>query len=101
MLARKWSASRSILPEAASKVAEIRSRLDDMGYTTPLIGDFHFNGERLLAEFPECGKALAKYRINPGNVGKGAKGDEKFAFMIRTATENNKAVRIGVNWGFA
>ena len=76
-------------PEAASKVAEIRSRLDDMGYTTPLIGDFHFNGERLLAEFPECGKALAKYRINPGNVGKGAKGDEKFAFMIRTAAENN------------
>ena len=86
-------------PEAASKVTEIRSRLDDMGYTTPLIGDFHFNGERLLAEFPECGKALSKYRINPGNVGKGAKGDEKFAFMIRTAAENNKAVRIGVNWG--
>ena len=86
-------------PEAASKVAEIRQRLDDMGYTTPLIGDFHFNGERLLAEFPECGKALSKYRINPGNVGKGAKGDEKFAYMIRTAAENNKAVRIGVNWG--
>ena len=86
-------------PEAASKVAEIRSRLDDMGYTTPLIGDFHFNGERLLAEFPECGKALSKYRINPGNVGKGAKGDEKFAYMIRTAAENDKAVRIGVNWG--
>ena len=70
-----------------------------MGYPTPLIGDFHFNGERLLAEFPDCGKALSKYRINPGNVGKGAKGDEKFAFMIRTAAENNKAVRIGVNWG--
>ena len=69
-------------PEAASKVAEIRQRLDDMGYTTPLIGDFHFNGERLLAEFPECGKALSKYRINPGNVGKGAKGDEKFAYML-------------------
>lgn len=86
-------------PEAASKVSEIRQRLDDMGYTTPLIGDFHFNGERLLAEFPECGKALSKYRINPGNVGKGAKGDEKFAYMIRTAAENNKAVRIGVNWG--
>ena len=86
-------------PEAASKVAEIRQRLDDMGYPTPLIGDFHFNGERLLAEFPDCGKALSKYRINPGNVGKGAKGDEKFAFMIRTAAENNKAVRIGVNWG--
>lgn len=86
-------------PEAASKVAEIRQRLDDMGYHTPLIGDFHFNGERLLAEFPDCGKALSKYRINPGNVGKGAKGDEKFAYMIRAAAENDKAVRIGVNWG--
>lgn len=86
-------------PEAAAKVAEIRSRLDDMGCSVPLIGDFHFNGERLLAEFPDCAKALAKYRINPGNVGKGTKGDEKFAFMIRTAAENNKAVRIGVNWG--
>lgn len=86
-------------PEAAAKVAEIRQRLDDMGCNTPLIGDFHFNGERLLAEFPDCGKALSKYRINPGNVGKGAKGDEKFAYMIRTAAENDKAVRIGVNWG--
>ena len=62
-------------------------------------GDFHFNGERLLAEFPDCARALSKYRINPGNVGKGAKGDEKFAFMIRTAAEYDKAVRIGVNWG--
>lgn len=86
-------------PEAASKVAEIRSRLDDMGCAVPIIGDFHFNGERLLAEFPDCAKALSKYRINPGNVGKGAKGDEKFAYMIRTAAEHNKAVRIGVNWG--
>ena len=86
-------------PDAAAKVAEIRQRLDDMGCNTPLIGDFHFNGERLLAEFPDCAKALAKYRINPGNVGKGAKGDEKFAYMIRTAAEYNKAVRIGVNWG--
>lgn len=86
-------------PEAASKVAEIRQRLDDMGCNTPLVGDFHFNGERLLAEYPDCGKALSKYRINPGNVGKGAKGDEKFAYMIRTAAENGKAVRIGVNWG--
>ena len=86
-------------PDAASKVAEIRSRLDDMGCPTPLVGDFHFNGERLLAEFPDCARALSKYRINPGNVGKGAKGDEKFAFMIRTAAEHDKAVRIGVNWG--
>lgn len=86
-------------PEAAAKVAEIRQRLDDMGCNTPLVGDFHFNGERLLAEYPDCARALAKYRINPGNVGKGAKGDEKFAYMIRTAAENDKAVRIGVNWG--
>lgn len=86
-------------PEAAAKVAEIRSRLDDMGCPTPLVGDFHFNGERLLQEFPDCARALSKYRINPGNVGKGAKGDEKFAYMIRTAAEYDKAVRIGVNWG--
>ena len=86
-------------PEAAAKVAEIRSRLNDMGCNTPLVGDFHFNGERLLQEFPDCARALSKYRINPGNVGKGAKGDEKFAYMIRTAAEHNKAVRIGVNWG--
>lgn len=86
-------------PESAAKVAEIRQRLNDMGCNTPLIGDFHFNGERLLAEFPDCAKALSKYRINPGNVGKGSKGDEKFAFLIRTATEYGKAVRIGVNWG--
>ena len=86
-------------PDSAAKVAEIRSRLDDMGCNIPLIGDFHFNGERLLSEFPDCAKALSKYRINPGNVGKGAKGDEKFAFMIQTAAEHGKAVRIGVNWG--
>ena len=86
-------------PDSAAIVAEIRSRLDDMGCNIPLIGDFHFNGERLLAEFPDCAKALSKYRINPGNVGKGAKGDEKFAFMIQTAAEHGKAVRIGVNWG--
>ena len=86
-------------PEAAAKVAEIRSRLNDMGCNTPLVGDFHFNGERLLQEFPDCARALSKYRINPGNVGKGAKGYEKFAYMIRTAAEHDKAVRIGVNWG--
>ena len=86
-------------PEAAARVAEIRQRLDDLGCDVPLVGDFHFNGDRLLKEFPDCAKALAKYRINPGNVGKGAKGDDKFAFMIRTAMEHDKAVRIGVNWG--
>ena len=86
-------------PEAAAKVAEIRSRLNDMGCNTPLVGDFHFNGERLLQEFPDCARALSKYRINPGNVGKGAKGDEKFAYMIRTAAEHDTAVRIGENWG--
>ncbi|MBO4576645.1 MAG: flavodoxin-dependent (E)-4-hydroxy-3-methylbut-2-enyl-diphosphate synthase [Neisseriaceae bacterium] len=86
-------------PQAAAAVSEIRQRLDDMGCTVPLIGDFHFNGDRLLKDNPECGKALAKYRINPGNVGKGASGDDKFAFMIKTARDNNKAVRIGVNWG--
>lgn len=86
-------------PEAAAKVAEIRQRLNDMGCDVPLIGDFHFNGDRLLKDYPDCARALAKYRINPGNVGKGVKGDEKFAFMISTAAEHNKAVRIGVNWG--
>lgn len=86
-------------PEAAAKAAEIRQRLDDMGCMVPLVGDFHFNGERLLKDYPDCAKALAKYRINPGNVGKGTKGDEKFAFMIAQAIEHQKAVRIGVNWG--
>ncbi|NDV12199.1 flavodoxin-dependent (E)-4-hydroxy-3-methylbut-2-enyl-diphosphate synthase [Crenobacter caeni] len=86
-------------PEAAAAVAEIRKRLDDMGCDVPLVGDFHFNGDRLLKDYPDCARALAKYRINPGNVGKGARGDEKFAFMVRTAAELGKAVRIGVNWG--
>ncbi|MBP6345630.1 MAG: flavodoxin-dependent (E)-4-hydroxy-3-methylbut-2-enyl-diphosphate synthase [Neisseriaceae bacterium] len=86
-------------PEAASKVAEIRQRLDDMGCNVPLVGDFHFNGERLLRDYQDCAKALSKYRINPGNVGKGVKGDEKFSYMIEQAIEHDKAVRIGVNWG--
>ena len=86
-------------PEAAAKVAEIRQRLVDMGCNVPLVGDFHFNGDRLLKDYPDCAKALAKYRLNPGNVGKGVKGDEKFAFMIATAATYDKAVRIGVNWG--
>ncbi|EEG07731.1 flavodoxin-dependent (E)-4-hydroxy-3-methylbut-2-enyl-diphosphate synthase [Pseudogulbenkiania ferrooxidans] len=86
-------------PEAAAAVAEVRQRLDDMGCNVPLVGDFHFNGERLLRDYPDCARALAKYRINPGNVGKGAKGDDKFAYMIRAAIEYDKPVRIGVNWG--
>jgi (E)-4-hydroxy-3-methylbut-2-enyl-diphosphate synthase len=86
-------------PEAAAAVAEVRQRLDDMGCSVPLVGDFHFNGERLLRDYPDCARALAKYRINPGNVGKGAKGDDKFAYMIRAAIEYDKPVRIGVNWG--
>lgn len=86
-------------PEAAAAVEEIRQRLDDRGCQVPLVGDFHFNGDRLLREHPSCAKALAKYRINPGNVSKGAKGDDKFAFMIRTAIDYDKPVRIGVNWG--
>lgn len=86
-------------PQAAARVSEIRQRLNDMGCNVPLVGDFHFNGDRLLKDYPDCATALSKYRINPGNVGKGVKGDEKFAFMIHTATEHNKAVRIGVNWG--
>lgn len=85
--------------EAAAAVAEIRQRLDDLGCNVPLVGDFHFNGERLLRDYPDCARALAKYRINPGNVGRGAKGDEKFAFMIQQAIAHDKPVRIGVNWG--
>lgn len=84
---------------AGSKVREISERLLDMGITVPLVGDFHFNGHKILAENPDCAKYLAKYRINPGNIGKGAKRDEQFAYMINTAKEYDKAVRIGVNWG--
>jgi (E)-4-hydroxy-3-methylbut-2-enyl-diphosphate synthase len=85
--------------EAARRVAEIRDRLDGWGCKVPLVGDFHFNGHKLLAEFPDCAQALAKYRINPGNVGRGAKRDEQFASMIEFACRFGKAVRIGVNWG--
>ena len=86
-------------PAAARAAAEIRARLDDRGIGAPLIGDFHFNGHKLLSGFPECAKALAKYRINPGNVGRGKKRDPQFAAMIHAALENDKPVRIGVNWG--
>ena len=85
--------------EAAEAVPEIRQRLDKMGCDVPLIGDFHFNGHKLLSAVPECAKALAKYRINPGNVGRGKRRDEQFAQMIGFAVKYNKAVRIGVNWG--
>ena len=86
-------------PEAAAQVGAIRRKLDAMGCFVPLIGDFHYNGHKLLAQYPECAEALAKYRINPGNVGKGARRDEQFAAMIEAAIQYNKPVRIGVNWG--
>ena len=86
-------------PEAAAQVAPIRERLDTLGCDVPLVGDFHYNGHRLLTQFPDCARALAKYRINPGNVGRGAKRDEQFATLIETAVRYGKPVRIGVNWG--
>lgn len=86
-------------PEAAAAVAQIREKLNKMGIHGPLVGDFHFNGHRLLSQFPECAAALDKYRINPGNVGKGSKRDEQFATMIEAACRHQKPVRIGVNWG--
>ncbi len=85
--------------EAAVQVPRIREMLDAMGCNVPLIGDFHYNGHRLLTEFPECAQALAKYRINPGNVGKNRKGEDQFAMMIAVARQYDKPVRIGVNWG--
>src|SRR5882757_4250639 len=85
--------------EAAAQVPRIRERLDAMGCDVPLVGDFHFNGHKLLAQYPDCARALAKYRINPGNVGRGAKRDEQFATMIECALKYEKPVRIGVNWG--
>ncbi len=100
-----WSAGSELVritvnsAEAAARVSEIRQRLDDMGCTVPLIGDFHFNGHKLLKAYPDCAKSLAKYRINPGNVGKGNKRDDQFSSMIETAIEYDKPVRIGVNWG--
>ena len=86
-------------PESAKSVPYIREQLDKMGVHVPLIGDFHYNGHRLLTEFPDCAQALSKYRINPGNVGKGDKHDKQFAQMIEAAVKYDKAVRIGVNWG--
>ena len=86
-------------PDAARAVAEIRNRLEQQGVTVPLIGDFHYNGHKLLTQFPECAAALAKYRINPGNVGSGGKRDLQFATLIELAIRHGKPVRIGVNWG--
>ena len=85
--------------EAAAAVPHIRERLDAVGVGVPLIGDFHFNGHKLLKAHPACGEALAKYRINPGNVGRGSKRDPQFAEMIEVACRNRKPIRIGVNWG--
>lgn len=86
-------------PEAAQAVPHIRDQLDRMGIDVPLVGDFHYNGHRLLTEVPACAEALSKYRINPGNVGKGDKHDKQFAQMVEVAAKHDKAVRIGVNWG--
>ncbi|WP_114811493.1 flavodoxin-dependent (E)-4-hydroxy-3-methylbut-2-enyl-diphosphate synthase [Paraburkholderia kururiensis] len=86
-------------PEAAAAVPAIREQLDRMGVTVPLVGDFHYNGHLLLRDYPGCAEALSKYRINPGNVGQGAKRDTQFAQMIEAAIKYDKPVRIGVNWG--
>ena len=86
-------------PEAAQAVPYIREQLDRMGVSVPLVGDFHFNGHRLLTDYPDCAQALSKYRINPGNVGKGDKKDRQFGQMIEAALRWDKPVRIGVNWG--
>ena len=86
-------------PEAAAAVPHIREQLDRMGIDVPLIGDFHYNGHRLLSDYPACAEALSKYRINPGNVGKGDKHDRQFAQMVEVAARYGKPVRIGVNWG--
>jgi (E)-4-hydroxy-3-methylbut-2-enyl-diphosphate synthase len=85
--------------EAAAAVPEIAARVIDAGYQTPIIGDFHYNGHILLAAYPDCARALAKYRINPGNVGAGKHHDDNFKQMIDIANDNGKPVRIGVNWG--
>jgi (E)-4-hydroxy-3-methylbut-2-enyl-diphosphate synthase len=86
-------------PQAAAQVARIRGQLDALGCNVPLVGDFHYNGHKLLTQYPDCARALAKYRINPGNVGKGAKRDDRFAMMVNAALAHGKPIRIGVNWG--
>src|SRR5918993_287249 len=87
------------LPEAAAAVPAIKQRMTDAGVTAPLIGDFHYNGHLLLTRFPECARALDKYRINPGNVGTGLRRDEQFSTICKVAVDNAKPVRIGVNGG--
>ena len=100
-----WQAGSEIVritvnsPEAAAQVSYIRQQLDAQGCDVPLVGDFHYNGHKLLSDYPECAMALAKYRINPGNVGKGSKRDDQFTAMIEAAIQYKKPVRIGVNWG--
>ncbi len=100
-----WQAGSEVVritvnsPEAAAQVATIRQGLDARGCYVPLVGDFHYNGHKLLQAYPGCAQSLAKYRINPGNVGKGRKRDEQFAAMIEAAINYKKSVRIGVNWG--
>ncbi len=86
-------------PEAAAEVEAIRNQLDRMGVDVPLVGDFHYNGHKLLTDFPGCAASLSAYRINPGNVGRGAKREDNFARMIEMAVRHHKPVRIGVNWG--
>lgn len=86
-------------PEAAEAVPAIREQLDRMGFATPLVGDFHFNGHRLLRQYPECAEALSKYRINPGTLGGGSHREDNFAEMVEVAIKHKKPVRIGVNWG--
>ena len=87
--------------QAAAAVPRIVETLDQFGVRVPIIGDFHYNGHILLKKYPECARALAKYRINPGNVNIGRKTDDNFRAMIEVAIENSKPVRIGVNWGRA
>src|SRR4029079_19044765 len=85
--------------EAGRAVPVLREKLDAMGVAVPLVGDFHFNGHKILTQVPECASVLDKYRINPGNVGHGSRRDEQFSTMIEKASEHRKPVRIGVNWG--
>src|SRR5207248_10306441 len=92
----RWTVN---VPEAAAAVPEIKKRMLDAGCTAPIIGDFHYNGHLLLTKFPECARALDKYRINPGNVGTGRRRDEQFSTICKVAVEHDKPVRIGVNGG--